>query len=142
MERAKHRSPQRPVRMRQGCRLTGPSSSVRVLHARSWFGFEPPRHSAFSHKFLMGNNPQIVLLAMNLTPTDLYKQPSHRILRYDRLSYLYVVHYLMVILLAPGISSMSNFSNSTSFIPGGIGLFPINEQFFIIGLIPTKKHAC
>lgn len=49
LERAKHRLPQRPVRMRQVCRLTGLSSSVRVLHARSWFGFEPPRHSAFSH---------------------------------------------------------------------------------------------
>ena len=48
MERAKHRLPQRPVRMRQGCRLTGLQSSVRVLHARSWFGFEPPPHSAFS----------------------------------------------------------------------------------------------
>ena len=48
LERAKHRLPQRPVRMRQGCHFTGLSSSVRVLNARSWLGFEPPRHSAFS----------------------------------------------------------------------------------------------
>ena len=49
MERAEHRLPQRPVWMRQGCRLTGLQSSVRVLHARSWFGFELSRHSAFIH---------------------------------------------------------------------------------------------
>ncbi|MBD5209504.1 MAG: hypothetical protein HDS80_06130 [Bacteroidales bacterium] len=44
-----HRLPQRHVMMRHGCRITGLSSSDCVLHARSWYGFEPPRHSAFSH---------------------------------------------------------------------------------------------
>lgn len=49
--------------------------------------------------------------------------------------------YAIVIQPDPGMSSISNLSNSTSFTPGGIGAFPMNLYLCITGLIPMAKQA-